>query len=333
MLQLTQRTSAPSSTSVSMSTAVCTVMCSEPMIFAPARGFFPLYSARRAMSPGISYSARRISFRPNSASERSFTLNDSRPAVRAASSGCGAAASVAIGRLSAVSVGLLFVQHGGKVRRSLRVCGRGQRREAARFEASLLAPARELFFTEAEPDVTHRLPVFGAVVRHHVHDQHACVLPERAMDAGERERRLGGVVQHQREDRHVEFAGFDRERFERSLPHAAAAPPPPTPRLATGAIASASWPVPQPRSPTVQRGSSRPRSAKSSVREPKSSARSLSHCAALEAKNCCEVEYRAAITLRTRSASRAAVAIAPTSSRTDCQRRRALASSSRATMR
>ena len=27
-----------------MSTAVCTVMCSEPMIFAPVSGFLPLYS-------------------------------------------------------------------------------------------------------------------------------------------------------------------------------------------------------------------------------------------------------------------------------------------------
>ena len=41
MLQLTQRTSAPSSVSVSISTAVCTVMCSEPMIFAPASGVLP----------------------------------------------------------------------------------------------------------------------------------------------------------------------------------------------------------------------------------------------------------------------------------------------------
>jgi hypothetical protein len=38
MLQLTQRTSAPSSVSVSISTAVCTVMCRLPMIFAPESG-------------------------------------------------------------------------------------------------------------------------------------------------------------------------------------------------------------------------------------------------------------------------------------------------------
>ena len=41
MLQLTQRTSAPSAVSVSISTAVCTVMCSEPMILAPASGVVP----------------------------------------------------------------------------------------------------------------------------------------------------------------------------------------------------------------------------------------------------------------------------------------------------
>ncbi len=42
MLQLAQRTSAPSSTSVSIRTAVCTVMWSEPEIRAPASGFLPL---------------------------------------------------------------------------------------------------------------------------------------------------------------------------------------------------------------------------------------------------------------------------------------------------
>src|SRR6266550_2038226 len=50
------------------------------MIFAPASGCFPLYSARSAISPGISCSARRISLRPYSASSRSLTLYGSRPA-------------------------------------------------------------------------------------------------------------------------------------------------------------------------------------------------------------------------------------------------------------
>ena len=38
MLQVAQRTSAPSATSVSMSTAVWMVMCSEPAMRAPASG-------------------------------------------------------------------------------------------------------------------------------------------------------------------------------------------------------------------------------------------------------------------------------------------------------
>ncbi len=38
MLQEAQRTSAPSAVSVSMSTAVCTVMCSEPAMRAPVSG-------------------------------------------------------------------------------------------------------------------------------------------------------------------------------------------------------------------------------------------------------------------------------------------------------
>ena len=41
---------------------------------APLSGFFAPYSARRAMSPGISFSAMRISLRPQSASLMSATL-------------------------------------------------------------------------------------------------------------------------------------------------------------------------------------------------------------------------------------------------------------------
>src|SRR5262249_26533254 len=44
-----------------------------PVIRWPASGFLPAYCLRRAMSPGISSSARRISLRPHSASERSLT--------------------------------------------------------------------------------------------------------------------------------------------------------------------------------------------------------------------------------------------------------------------
>ena len=54
--------------------AVCTVMCSEPVIRAPVSGLLSPNSARSAIRPGISCSARRISWRPASARDRSATL-------------------------------------------------------------------------------------------------------------------------------------------------------------------------------------------------------------------------------------------------------------------
>src|ERR1700752_4595832 len=74
MLQLHQRTSAPSAVSVSISTAVWIVMCSEPVLRAPFSGCAAAYSARIDIRPGISCSASTISLRPNSASARSATL-------------------------------------------------------------------------------------------------------------------------------------------------------------------------------------------------------------------------------------------------------------------
>ena len=74
MLQEHQRISAPRAASVSISTAVCTVMWSEPMILAPLSGCWAPNSSRMAMRPGISCSASLISLRPNSASEMSATL-------------------------------------------------------------------------------------------------------------------------------------------------------------------------------------------------------------------------------------------------------------------
>src|SRR5437867_7639624 len=74
MLHEAQRTWAPRVTSVSMSTAVWIVMWMEPAMRAPARGWLSAYWARRAIRPGISSSARVISLRPKSASERSATL-------------------------------------------------------------------------------------------------------------------------------------------------------------------------------------------------------------------------------------------------------------------
>ena len=57
MLHEAQRTSAPSAFSVSISTAVWIVMCSEPAMRAPLSGCDAAYSARVAIRPGISVSA------------------------------------------------------------------------------------------------------------------------------------------------------------------------------------------------------------------------------------------------------------------------------------
>jgi hypothetical protein len=89
MLQLAHRTSAPRAVRVSMSTAVCTVMCREPLIRAPLRGCPPRCRSRMAMRPGISCSASSISLRPKAtvSGERSATLkgrsaNRGRPVSR-----------------------------------------------------------------------------------------------------------------------------------------------------------------------------------------------------------------------------------------------------------
>ena len=71
MLHDTQRTSAPSASSVSMRTPVWIVMCSEPAMRTPASGCAGPNSLRADMRPGISYSARSYSLRPKSESDMS----------------------------------------------------------------------------------------------------------------------------------------------------------------------------------------------------------------------------------------------------------------------
>ena len=66
--------SAPRAASVSISTPVWIVMCSEPAIRAPFKGCLGPYSSRVAIKPGISVSASESSLRPNSASEMSLTM-------------------------------------------------------------------------------------------------------------------------------------------------------------------------------------------------------------------------------------------------------------------
>ena len=74
MLHDTQRMSAPSAASVSMSTPVWIVMWSEPAMRAPFSGCDGPYSSRTDMRPGISVSAMFSSFRPNAARPISATM-------------------------------------------------------------------------------------------------------------------------------------------------------------------------------------------------------------------------------------------------------------------
>ena len=73
MLHEAQRTSAPSAFSVSISTPVWMVMCSEPAMRAPFSGFLGPYSLRIDIRPGISVSAMSSSLRPQSARPISLT--------------------------------------------------------------------------------------------------------------------------------------------------------------------------------------------------------------------------------------------------------------------
>ena len=60
-------TSAPNSSKVSIKTAVYIVICKDPVIRAPNKGFAVPNSSRQDINPGISTSAKFISFLPKSA--------------------------------------------------------------------------------------------------------------------------------------------------------------------------------------------------------------------------------------------------------------------------
>ena len=121
MLQETQRTSAPSATRVSIRTAVCTVMCSEPAMRAPSSGCCAPNSSRSAIRPGISCSARRISLRPNSASDE---VGDLVVELRG---------QVAVMRVSLLGLGCVARRRRLGARAAMwAVAGRGRRRWRAR---------------------------------------------------------------------------------------------------------------------------------------------------------------------------------------------------------
>ncbi len=74
ILQLAHRTDAPKAARLSMSTAVSTVMCNDPVMRTPCSGLAWAYLRRMAMRPGISCSAMSMALRPYSARLMSLTL-------------------------------------------------------------------------------------------------------------------------------------------------------------------------------------------------------------------------------------------------------------------
>merc|ERR1719272_2212873 len=74
MLHEHQRTLAPMAAKVSMSTPVWIVMCRDPLMSRPLKGWAAPNSLRQFIKPGISCSAKDNSLRPNSAKPMSFTL-------------------------------------------------------------------------------------------------------------------------------------------------------------------------------------------------------------------------------------------------------------------
>src|SRR5216683_3152658 len=203
-------------------------MCRLPMTRALASGFLAPCCARSAIRPGISCSARRISLRPNSACERSFTLKGSRPAAFAASNGWSFSTAVAMHSL------LLATLKGSPYRcraslsgspcrcvfafswlhvsfrrcdeqsRTLRARRRWERHDPDVFEPCFAQHAPDVIVAEPEPHVAHLLPVIVPVVREHVDDQHAAARLEDPRDLGQPTLGLRHVMQHEHQRRRIE---------------------------------------------------------------------------------------------------------------------------------
>src|ERR1700712_4900284 len=128
-------------------------MCRLPMIRAPASGRFPACCVLSVISPGISCSARRISFRPNSASDRSFTLKGSRPAADAAAKTCGCSVTVAMLYLLLVDVSGRCEARRGKKPRPFRL-GIGNERDNPDIgEAGVTHQLSHLVVSKAETEM------------------------------------------------------------------------------------------------------------------------------------------------------------------------------------
>src|SRR5690606_31686448 len=171
-----------------------------------------------------SCSASRISFRPNSASPRSFTLNGSRPTSRAAAK----AWTVSIAVLTLLSSTLGCLADGSPRARSLersgnphlltlRPRGRSEQHRSLRIRirrelhvtralhAGFLRPSDHLLPPETQPEVPHPRPVPLALVRHQIHHQDPPTRPEHPHHLTQHPHRIRGIMQHQEEDRGIQL--------------------------------------------------------------------------------------------------------------------------------
>src|SRR6266542_4948584 len=198
-------------------------MCRLPMMRAPASGFAAPCWRRKAIRPGISCSARRISLRPYSASDRSLTLYGSRPAAFAASNAWSFSTAIVMHfsftRLATkarkheeelhpfrvfVSSWLhLFLSCRDEQSRSLRTRVWRQRNDTDALESCVIQHPGDVILRESEPDVAHLLTVALSIVGQHVGDDQAATRLQHARHLGQRERRVGQMVQHQHQRRGI----------------------------------------------------------------------------------------------------------------------------------
>ena len=247
MLHDTQRTSAPRSTSVSISTAVCTVMCSEPMMRAPGERL------RRGVAGAQRHQARHLLL--GEADLLAAELGE-REVLHLEGQALGAGAT-------ALSVAVLLIVHSPRFgavrgtglwwwRRALAANSGGPLASGAggsgwtRTCSKPAAASQSLICSgsKPEPDVSHLLAVLLAVVAQHVDDQQPPARPQRA-------RRL---AQHRAPARRRGAApGTRRRRRARRRRSAAARARPAAPRRRRSAPGAGA-------PPSAWRASCRPRS-------------------------------------------------------------------------
>src|SRR5262249_48043734 len=181
------------------------VMCRLPMMRAPASGLVPACCFRSAIRPGISCSARRISLRPKSASERSLTLKGCRPAALAASNGCSFSTIVAICASPCCC-------HEQPWTLCTLVWSQGD--DSTVLEVCVRQKAARVFLAEAKPDMAHLLTIAFAIVRQHVHEQKTAARLDDARHSSEGPGSLWNMMHHHHQPRPLKPTCVERQRVK-----------------------------------------------------------------------------------------------------------------------